>query len=305
MLTQIIIFIVFIIVICIIISSISYSDNNSDMNKTKEIISKTFSLGSIKTEIKNNCHLLNIKNVQSVTAYLLEGKFSNSCLSLYKNGVRIHSRIITGEKSFICSANLLLTSQIFKHSKYKSELLPLEEGYDYTISVNNVNEINTKNYSVNYNINKSPIQYTYEENMGVNEYDIIQQIQNNYVNIERCNFRNIEVENKWVFKDEGKYILILIKNLYNIDYTLNNTTYNLRKNTEPPTYEIIEITNPDIVAYNLDFKTRIKGINREYIDFITGPNHLMSKFLYGSKIKEIDYISQINDKMILYRIKPA
>lgn len=275
------------------------------MKRVKEVVSKAFNIGAIKTEIINNCHLLSIKNVQSNTAYLLEGKFTNSCLSIYKNGTRIHSRIITGDKSFVFSSNLILTSQIFKTSKFKSELLPLEDGYDYIVSVNNVNNIQAKNYSVNYNIGKNPIQYTYAENIGVNEHDIMQSIKNNYGTLERCNLRNVEVENKWVLKDEGDYILILIKNMYNIDYKLNGNDYTIRKNNEIPSYEIIEVSNPDIVAYNLDFKTRIKGINREYIDFITSPNYLMSKFLYGTKEKEIDYTSQINDKIIIYRIKPA
>jgi len=275
------------------------------MYKAKEVVSKAFNLGAFKTEIINNCHLLTIKNVQFTTAYLLEGNFTNSCLSIYKNGTRIHSRIVSGDKSFVFSSNLILTSQIFKSSKYKSELLPLEEGQEYIISVNNINNIQTKNYTVNYKIDKNPIQYTYAENIGINEYDIIQSIKNNYGVLERYNLRNIEVENKWVFSGEGNYILILIKNLHNIDFTLNGANYSVRKNNEIPFYEIIEVENPNIIAYNLDYKTRIKGINREYIDFITSPNHLMSKFLHGSKDKEIDYASQVNDKIIMYRLKPA
>lgn len=305
MLGQILLLIVFILVICLIISSISYSSNDKEMNKAKQVISKTFSIGPLKTEIINNCHIFRMENIQSTSAYLLEGKFDNSCLSIYKNGVRIHSRIVTGEKSFAFSSNLLLSSQLFKNAKFKSELLPLEDGCSYIISVNNVNDIQTKNYSVNYNIGKSPIIYTYTKNIGVNEYDIMQEIQSKYGELQRYNLRNIEVENKWVFNDTGNYLVILIRNLHNINITINETEYSLIRTTNIPFYEIMEITDPNIIAYNLDYKTRIKGINREYIDFITSPNHLMSKFLYGTKDKEIDYTSQINDKVIMYKIKNA
>jgi hypothetical protein len=273
------------------------------MYKNKDVKIKAFNISNLKTEVINNCHTLSIKNVQSNTAYLIEGNFTNSCLSLYKNNERIHSRIINGEKSFVLSSNLNLTSQVFKSSKLKSELLPIENDTDYILSVNNVNNINVKNYTVNYNIDTNPINYTYEKSVGVSEYDIVQDIKSTYTELERFTFKNIEKENKWVFKSEGSFILVALKSLYNLDLTINGEQQAIRKTTEIPSYEIIPVQNPDIVAFNLDYKSRIKGINQEYIDFITSPNHLMSKFLYGSKTKDIDYVSQINDKLIIFKLK--
>lgn len=303
MLIQIILFIIFVILICIVISSIDYSSENSKMYKSKDVKIKGINLGSIKTEIINNCHILSLKNIQDNIAYLIEGNFSNSCLSLYKNNERIHSRLINGEKSFVLSPNLNLTSQVFKGSKFKSELLPLEINNDYTISVNNVNDISVKNYTVNYKIDSNPINYTYEKGVGLNEYDIVQEIKEKYSEFERFTFRNVEKENKWVFKNSGSFILVILKNLHNIDMTINGVNHTIRKSDDISSYEIIPIQDPDIIAFNLDFKTRIKGINKEYIEFITSPSHLMSKFLYGSKTKEIDYISQINDKLLVFKIK--
>jgi len=303
MLIQIILFIVFVILICIVISSIDYSGENSKMYKAKDVKPKEINLSSLKTEIINNCHILSVKNITNDTAYLIEGKFSNSCISLYKNNERIHSRMANGEKSFVFSSNLNLTSQVFKGAKYKSELLPLENNSDYIISVNNVNDIVVKNYTVNYKIDSNPINYTYEKGVGLNEYDIVQEIKEKYPELERFTFRNVEKENKWVFKNSGSFILIVLKNLYNIDMTINGLNHTIRKSDEISGYEIIPIQDPDIVAFNLDFKTHIKGINKEYIEFITSPSHLMSRFLYGTKVKEIDYISQINDKLLVFKIK--
>jgi hypothetical protein len=303
MITQIIIFIVLIIIICVAISSIEYSSHKKEMYKGKDVKNKAVNMGNIRTEIINNCTIVNIKDIHNNVAYLLEGRFSNSCLSLYKNNERIHSRIVNGEKSLVLSSNLILTTQIFKISKYKSELLSLENGNDYLLSINNVNNINVKDYTVNYDINISPINYTYSKNIGLNEYDLIKDISDKYPVLDRYTFKNIDKENKWVFKNDGDFILILLNNLYNIDLTINTIEKHIRKTGDVPSYEIIPITNPNIVAFNLDYKSHIKGINKEYIDFITSPNHLMSKFLYGSKTKEIDFVSQINDKILIFKVK--
>jgi hypothetical protein len=301
MLFQIIIFIILIIVICIVISSINYKDN-SVVNTVKEATMKAFNLGNIKTEIVNNCHTLDIKTTSYKTAYLFEGNFSNSCLSIYKNNERIHSRIITGDKSFIITSNLVLTTQLFKLSKYKSELLPIENDNRYTIVVNNVNDMNVKANTINYEIENKPIDYNYTKNIGINEYDIVNEIKQTYPSIERAMLRNIEKENKWVLKDTGKYLVVIIENLFNLDININDDNYRQYKISSNPSYKLIEINDPNIIAYNLDFKSRIKGVNKEYIDFITSPNNLMSRFLYGKEPKVIDYISQINDKILVFKI---
>jgi hypothetical protein len=301
MLLQVIIFIILIIVICTVIASIGNS-NNIAMSTVKEVTTKTFNIGNIKTEIHNNCHLLNIKKINYKTAYLLEGKFSNSCISIYKNDERVHSRIVSGDKSFVITSNLILTSQLFKISKYKSELLPLENDNRYTIVVNNVNDINVKLNTINYEIENKAINYIYEKNIGINEYDIVQEIKKDYPKIERGMLRNVEKENKWILKETGKYLIVYIENIFNIDMKINENSYRLYKSKNKPYYKVLTVDNPDIVAYNLDFISKIKGINREYIDFITSPNNLMSRFLYGKEVKEIDYISQINDKVLVFRL---
>jgi hypothetical protein len=302
MLLYVIILIILIIVICIVISSVNYS-NNTDIPTVKEVISKTFNLGNVKTEIVNNCHLFDVSSSNYKTAYVLEGKFTNSCISLYKNNERIHSRIVSGEKSFVIASNLILTSQLFKLSKYKPEVIPIENDCKYTIVVNNVNSIHVKSNTINYEIENKPIIYNYEKNIGLNEYDIVQEIKQTYPAIERTTFRNVEEENKWILKDKGRHLVIIIDNIYNIDIKINEQNYNTRKSDSGPYYKILEIDDPDIVIYNLDFKSKIKGINREYIDFITSPNNLMSRFLYGKEAKEIDYTSQINDKVLIFRLK--
>lgn len=304
MLLQVIILILLIIAICIIISSISCS-NDTSMNTVKEVNTKAFNMGNLKLEIVNNCYLLDIKSTHYKTAYLLEGKFSNSCLSIYKNNERIHSRIVSGDKSFIITPNLTLSSQLFKVSKYKSELLPVENDAKYTIVVNNVNDINVKINTINYEIENKPITYEYTKNIGINEYDIVQELTKTYSNFSRAMLKNVEKENKWILKDSGNYLVVMIENLFNIEININQNGYRLYKINEPPYYKIMEINDPDIVAYNLDFKSKIKGINREYIDFITSPNNLMSRFLYGKEAKEIDYVSQINDKILVFKINKS
>jgi len=301
MLIQIILFIILIIVICIVITSVNYT-NEMSTSVVKGVIAKSYTIGNIKTEIVNNCHLIDIKNTNYKTAFLIEGSFSNSCLSIYKNDEHIHSRIVSGDKAFIVTSNLILSTQLFKISKYKSEILPIENDNKYTIVVNNVNDINVKTNTINYEIENKPIIYTYSKNLGINEYDIVREIKKTHPVIERALLRNIEKENKWVLKDTGRYLIIIIENLFNLDVNINEDNYRFYKANDNPHYKILDINNPNIIAYNLDFKSKIKGINKEYIDFITSPNNLMSRFLYGKEPKVIDYISQINDKILVFKL---
>jgi hypothetical protein len=305
MFVETIVFIILFIVAIIVIASASYSSDNAPETKGMKAFKSLdkFTLTSITPESQGNCYTFTIDQICANKSYIVSGEFERSCVSIYLDNERIHSRECNGNKSLVFSSNLNLTSQIFKLNKNKSELLPLQLGKSYKIVFNNVNELNVKEYKVNYSIDYKNIEYNYTLGVGVNEYDIYQQVKDNYTGLERYYLKNGNKENMWCMNEPGKYLVIIIDNLYNLDVSINNSSYNTRKVlSETPALNILTITDPNITVFNLDFITKIKDINQEYLDFITSPNYLMNKFIYGSKNKKADYISQVNNKFIIYKL---
>jgi len=100
----------------------------------------------------------------------------------------------------------------------------------------------------------------------------------------------------------GEHLVIIPENIYNLDIDINGQNYNTKNSGQQAMFNILNITDPNITVYNLDFITKIKDINQEYLDFITSPNYLMNKFIYGSKTKKSDFISQVNNKIIIYKL---
>jgi hypothetical protein len=303
MFVETIVFIILFIVAIIVIASASYSSDG--MPEVKTVASKTLTqqTKSFTTALyEHNCYIYNIDQINSNVAYIISGEFERSCVSIYLDGERIHSREISGSKSLVFSSNLNLTSQLFKLTRYKSVLLPLELGKSYTIVFNNVNELDIKEYKVAYNIDYKSIEYDYTLGVGTNEYDIYQLIKNDYPSLTRAHLKNGNKENMWIMNGSGEHLIIIPENIYNLDIDINGQNYNTKNSGQQAMFNILNITDPNITIYNLDFITKIKDINQEYLDFITSPNYLMNKFIYGSKTKKSDFISQVNNKIIIYKL---
>jgi hypothetical protein len=305
MFVETIVFIILFIVAIIVIASASYSsDGKPEIKsiKSRSIGSENFSLNTVIPEYHHNCYVVNINQIDTNTAYIISGGFENSCVSIYLDGERIHSRECNGDTSLVLSSNLSLTSQLFKMNKYKSQLLPLQLDKTYKIVFNNVNDLDVKEYKVMYNISYKNIAYNYTKGTGYNEYDIYELVKNTYPALTRKYLKNGNKENMWHMNDTGNYLVIIINNLYNLNITINEENYNVSKSISEPELIMINITDPSITVFNLDFLTKIKDINQEYLDFITTPNYLMNKFIHGSASKKADYISQVNNKFILYKM---
>ena len=76
----------------------------------------------------------------------------------------------------------------------------------------------------------------------------------------------------------------------------------VRPSNSNPEIAIREISNPNINIKNFNYTPEYKDINTEYLDFITSPNYLMQKFLYGKKTKDINYSIPMNNKILIYKI---
>lgn len=305
MFVETIVFIILFIVAIIVIASASYSSDGKPEVKTakaRSIIPLDLSLNTVIPEYQHNCYVVNISKVDTNTAYIITGGFENSCVSIYLDGERIHSRECNGNSSLVLSSNLSLTSQLFKLTKYKSQLLPLQMDKTYKIVFNNVNDLDVKEYKVMYNISYKDIAYTYTKGTGYNEYDIYQLVKDTYPALTRAYLKNGDKENMWYMNDTGNYLAVIVNNLHNLDISIKGENHNVSKSKKEPELRMLNITDPSITVFNLDFLTKIKDINQEYLDFITSPNYLMNKFIYGSASKKADYISQVNNKFILYKM---
>lgn len=301
---RIILFIILVILIIIIISSIGYKDLSTPEVKGKnQDEQKKESLVSAHPEFINGCFVYDIQDLDFKDAYIFSGKFNNSTLSIYKDGSKIYSDIINGDKSCIISSNQVIISSVARFIKNKSNLIGLPGSQKYRIVVDNVNNFDIKHYFVNYTIENKVINFD-NKNIGLNEYDIFTNLSKTYPTINRKFLKTTSKENKWSMKDTGKYIIAIVDNLNNLTVTINDINHDTHYNGSlKPEIKLVEVENPNIIVFNKDYKTKIKDINQEYLDFINGPNYLVLKFLHGSDKKEIDYTSQVNNKVFIYKIE--
>ena len=123
--------IVFVILAIIFISSVYYSNDEDTTVKTlskSAIKNKSVNqISFIKPEINNNCYILNISSAKENIGYSLSGIFTNSCISVYKNGERVTNYICDGSKNivFSCNENILtyyLGNILKVHGKSLEEL---------------------------------------------------------------------------------------------------------------------------------------------------------------------------------------
>jgi hypothetical protein len=299
MIIRIIIFIVLVLLAIVVIASASYSDKPETMvklTKSKSPIAVAF----VRPEMEHNCNILNIRNMNKNLAYLVTGNFVNSCISIYKDGERVHSRRCDGTLSLLFTSNLKLTSYILKETSKKSLLLPLESDANYKVVFSDVNNLEVKNYTINYDIEQRNIVYEYGKGIGTSEYDVYTELARE--DLHRVALYPTNTENIWSYKSDERHIVVYFRNLYNLNINLNGDYFSTSKSSFEPEMVVEIVDNCDLTVTNMGHVSRTKDINREYIDFITGPNYLLTKFLYGSKPKEIDYGNQVNNKVFLYKI---
>jgi hypothetical protein len=303
----ILLLIIFVIIAIIFISSINYNDEDNQKGLVKSVKNKSINqINVVKPEINNNCYILNINTAQQNIGYSLSGIFTNSCVSIYKNGVRVTNYICDGNKNIILTCNENILSPLYRLSKYKSMTIPLEKGESYKIVIDYIKDVKIKQYSVNIDINFEPILCNYPTINAYNEYDIDLEVKKIYENAERCHFENYKSPSEWHFyKNGAKYVLVMIKNRGNYNIVINSEDEELLEyNTSSEPIEIVyrELINPNIKLINLDYVAVKRDINTEYIDLVTSPNYLLQKFLYGDKYKNINYSMYISNKCMIYKI---
>ncbi len=311
MITFLIILVIFILVL---ISSIPYSVNNDKEEvkiNTRSIGSnKPYDMISMRLEIKHNCNILNINSMNKNIGYSIVGNFNDSCISIYKNGERVHSIIANGYKNIIIGSNHNILTPLIKLSKYKNILISLENENDYVIVFDKAEEISVKNYIVNQEILFTQIPINYNIKHGFNEYDI-QYLTNKYIGIknienevEKVHLSHYKKFDEWEFKGEGQYIMSIVENSYNLDIIDKSTNEitKIRKNNQSPEIFFKTLINPNILIKNLDFILDKKDINTEYIELINGPANLVERFMKGKKSKKINYTMMINNKICIYKV---
>ena len=304
----------FLLIVCvaliiILISSIYYTDEDDTVNIKKSKSLKNLNISNlqiIRPEIVNNCYILNINELNKNIGYSISGIFTNSCISIYKNNERITNYKANGERNIVLACNENVLSSLYKINKYKTITIPLQEGENYKVVIDYIKNVKVQQYTVNIDINYTPLEIKYPKISAYNEYDIDLETRKTYNNIERQHFDNYKSPSEWFFyKNGARYLFVTVKNSGNYNIIDNNEseeTYEYRDGREVAELEYKEIDNPNIKMVNLDYVAVKKDINTEYIDLVTSPNYLLQKFLYGDKYKDINYNMYISNKCIVYKI---
>jgi hypothetical protein len=308
---QFILFLIVFVILAIIFISSVYYNNDEDTtvkNLSKNVIKNKSvnQISFIKPEINNNCYILNISSSKENIGYSLSGIFTNSCISVYKNGERITNYICNGSKNIVFSCNENILTPLYRLSKNKSMTIPLEKDQSYKIVTDYIKDVKMQQYTVNLDIDFVPIPQNYPIITAYNEYDIDLEVKKSYENAERQYFSNYKSPSEWYFyKNGARFVLAMVKNRGNYNIILNSENEELIEyNTSSEPIEIIfrELENPNIKLINLDYIAVKKDINTEYIDLVTSPNYLLQKFLYGDKYKDINYSMYISNKCMIYKI---
>lgn len=307
--------IIFIIVILLTILSTGYNNDTKYKSKmkSKSIVKTAVKENSSKNDsvltskiipiIEYNTYTFEIPNTSKQTAYMIDGTFNNSCLSLYINDTRVHSRIYNDKAHLVLTGNLNISSNLFRLSKNKSYLIPLELNKKYKVVVSNVDNIDIQSYTVNYKIDLQKIVYEYPLSVGTTEYDLESYSRKLIDNIDKRVYPKLSNKfDTWKFSGEGSYMVVYPTNLYNFDININSNIYSTKSvPNKLPNIEIIKIDNPHIEIINKDAKEQKKNIHEEYVEFISIPNNLLNKFLNGSDTKNLSH-NKIHDKIIIYKV---
>lgn len=310
----IVLVIIFIIIISLTVLSSSYNTNTTtkSTNKKKSVAKRNVkpkftkeepvTITQINPSVEYNSLTFNIPNTNKQTGYTINGNFQNSCLSLYVNDARVHSRIFNGDAHIVLASNLQLSNPMFKMSKFKSFLVPLEMEKNYKVVISGVNNAQIQSYTVNYDISLQKIFYEYPLNTGTSEYDLETYSRKIIDNVrERVYPKSTNKYNIFKFTEEGKYAIVYTTNLYNMDININSNIYSSKNSPKTPAVEILYVENPHIEITNYDAKESKKNVHEEYVDFITLPNNLVDKFLYGSSNKN-NNLNKINDRVVIYKL---
>lgn len=315
----VVIFIIFVIVIFIYIASIGYNQEDDTKNipeeKNIEILIpeiepvKNVSKGLIdidNVEVRNeiNTHNFSIKNIDERTSYTIFSNFDNTCISVYSDSKKFYSQYLSGNYNVIFTSNANLIQLTTKLNKNKNIVIPLKLNSDYEVYFNNVSNCKIQKNVVNYNINYRLLELKTISDLSYNEFDLNLYANTNISNIkERIYFKNAEKENIFKFFDTGKYAIVYLTNKHNYNLNINSRNISSRKNNnQSPEIKIEYITNPSITIENLDYIHNKKSVHKEYVEFITVPNTLMNKFLYGSEPTSKNFSNKMNDKILIFSL---
>jgi hypothetical protein len=299
----VVIFIIFVLFVIIYISSLSYPKVH--VQKISEVKKQdTSNDNHIKILNEYNCQTFELKNVNKRQAYLATGNFQGSNLSLYCNNQMIFSQTYNGLINLIFTSNNNLINIASKVNKFRSFVIPLKNNNDYKIVVSKCFNLRVKNYSNNYDVEYSEIKSDYPTINSYSEYDIEVHTRKNFnqFKLERIYPRSTNKGNIFRFTDKGKYLVAYLDNRYNMDLKFNEENVQCRVNTMPTNINFKYVKNIDLTINNLDYKVKDKDFNNEYIDFITGPNQIFTKFMKGEEKKPINDDNKINSKIFIYKI---
>lgn len=295
-------FILFIILLIVVISSISYSESATDKSlktnsKIKSLKIEPVNITSISPLFENSYYHFTTSLISNKIGYSLAGKFYNSAISIYDltSQNRLYSNTYNGSCNLVFTSNLNITTSLFKLSKNKAFLLPLENDHEYKIVVSNISNISIKSFKVSYEMKPKAIVYEYPESVGLTEYDLWEYIKNNnLVHGVRVYPKALLKENLLHIDKISNYKIVVINGLSNFE--INGKVF--VKHSDP-FIEVISFDNQKITVNNKDFVPCAKNVHTEYIEFITGPNYLLNKFLNGSEDRVINYNNIVNDKIII------
>lgn len=298
-------FILFIILLIVVISSISYSESVTDKSlktnsKVKSLKIEPMNITSVSPQFENSYYYFTTSLISNKNGYTVSGKFHNSAISIYDltDQTRIYSTTYNGLCNLVFTSNLNMTTSLFKLSKNRSYLLPLQNDHEYKIIVSNISNISIKSVKVNYEMKFKSIVYEYPESVGLTEYDLWEYIKmNNLVDGVRVYPKALLKENLLHIDKISNYKVVVINGLSNFE--INGKVFVKHSS---PFIEVISFDNQKITINNKDFVPCTKNVHTEYIEFITGPNYLLNKFLNGSEERVINYNNIVNDKIILLEV---
>lgn len=265
--------------------------------------------------------------------YILAGDFDDSSLSIWEDGNLIYNKIYDGPQGFVFYTNKNLVSQgfyktfdIYPEIKIKNKAIDLtklsQNPEKLIISLNNYNNTKVYYYSGKINplkvkgnsniIEPLTIENHYQnilfKDFDFSEFGITKHIEFLYKNSDYklLKLNPERLQDQWVYRlnPEKKYIFAYIKNLYPLDFKVNDTKESLSKNDSKGELKILELPkgSSDIYIKNKEEKLSEHTINSDFIDAIYAPYYIYNQFVYGKEKTYFQSKNKINYKVCCFEI---
>jgi len=318
--------IIFVIVVVIILSSYGSSEKTIEKpalkiksKKEKKITFNDINVSPVHVKKESDSLTFEFSDLTHDITYIFGSEFDNSSISIYKEiddkYTLVSTNVYSGNHGFVLSSNPLNVNASYFQLGTKLDLenikyncIYLEQNYKYKVITNNIISSIYKAYrfTINYKIKKSDniIKKSLQHSFGLSEYDLEHKIKFDNPNIkERFPLTRLCLK-QWEFKKEGTFLLSYITNRYN--FVIKNKTNGNEWKSEKTSneynlhYEIIH--NPDLLVKNLDETINSKTFNTELIGFLNTPFTLYDHFLHGPKVKKVDVLNRISNKILIFSL---